>query len=83
MCFTSPAEGGDPSAQLRVAVRAQRVAAHEQLHRVIPVGAGRVPPAGTRQGRVQLERVKVPQGCRETRRTEVSRIQTLVVTVML
>lgn len=35
-----PAEGGDPSAQLHVAVRAEVIAADKQLHCVIPLGAG-------------------------------------------
>lgn len=61
-----PAEGGDPSAQLHVAVWTQVIAANKQLHRVIPLSAGRVSPAGTWQGRVQLQRVKVQQACRET-----------------
>lgn len=55
-----PAEGGDPAAQLHVAVRTQRVAANKQVDRVVPLSAGRVPPAGTRQGRVQLQGVKAP-----------------------
>lgn len=62
----SPAEGGDPPAELRVAVRAARVTADKQLHRVIPVSAGPVSLTGTRQGRVQLQHVKVRQACRET-----------------
>lgn len=58
---TLPAESGDPPAQFRVAVRTLLIAASEQLDRVIPVGAGRVPPAGTRQRRVQLQGVEAPQ----------------------
>lgn len=60
-----PAEGSDPAAQLRVAVWPDGVTADEQLHCVIPVSAGRVSPAGTRQGRIQLQRVKVQPACRE------------------
>lgn len=61
-----PAEGGDPAAQLHVALRAEVIAADEQLHRVIPVSAGRVSPARTRQGRIKLQDIEVWQSYRET-----------------
>lgn len=54
-----PAEGGDPAAQLHVAVGTQRIAADEEPHRTIPVSAGHVPPVWTHQGRVQLEHGEV------------------------
>lgn len=73
VCELGPAEGGDPAAELHVAVLTEAVAADEQLHGAIPVSAGRVSPAGTRQGRVELQHVEVQQSCRETgRRKNVS-----------
>lgn len=60
MLKAEPAERRDPAAQLRVAERTEGVAAHQQLHRVIPGGAGRVSPAGTRQRGVQLQRPELP-----------------------
>lgn len=74
---TLPAEGGDPPAQLRVAVRAGVIAADEQLHCVIPVSAGQVSLTGTRQRRIELQRVKVQQACRETQGANVSFIKML------
>ena len=65
-----PAEGSDPPAQLHVAVRTEVIAADEQLHRVIPLSAGRVHPAGTGQRRVQLQFVKVQRACSDTQRSK-------------
>lgn len=61
MLLTSvrPAEGGDPSAQLRVAVGTALIAADEELHRTIPVSTGQVSPTWTHQGRVELEQGEV------------------------
>lgn len=65
-----PSKGSDPPSQLRVAVRTQLIAADEQLDGVIPLSAGRVPPAGTRQRRVELQRVKVPHICQQKNQIE-------------
>lgn len=61
MVFLSmpPAEGGDPPAQLHVAVGTELMAADEELHRTIPVSTRPVSPTGTHQGRVELEHGEV------------------------
>lgn len=57
----APAEGCYPAAELQVTVQTDAIAAHEQLHSVIPMSARLVPAAGTGQRGVQLQNVIIQQ----------------------